>query len=87
MRECYCTLTLLSILSPATIAPAIVISSLGGLVYGKDILTPKDAYRARMLRKALKAPLGHPRYMVARARVICNTRFFQHVKLAHRIVP
>ncbi|CAM9595747.1 unnamed protein product, partial [Pylaiella littoralis] len=42
-------------------APAIVISSLGGLVYGTDILTPKDARRVRMLRQALKAQLGRPR--------------------------
>eukprot|EP00752_Nemacystus_decipiens_P016893 g15122.t1 len=42
-------------------APAIVISSLGGLVHGKDSLTPKDAYRACVLRKALKKQLGRPR--------------------------
>ncbi|CAM9747512.1 unnamed protein product, partial [Scytosiphon promiscuus] len=42
-------------------APAIVISSLGGLVYGKDGLTPQDVDRAQMLRHALKAQLGHSR--------------------------
>lgn len=50
-----------SIFAPTTTAPAIVISSLGGLVFGNESLTPKDAYRACMLRKALKKQLGRPR--------------------------
>lgn len=44
-------------------APAVVVSSLGNLVYEEDIiLTAKDTRRAQMLRQVLKAQLGCSRY-------------------------
>lgn len=46
-------------------APAIVISSLGGLVYGKEALSARDIYRGRMLRRVLKPQLGHLRYVTS----------------------